>query len=448
MWKVLFSVVIVLIAALGSSALGADNAIAGGWQAETEIDTSRPLDLDQCISIALEQSSSIRLANLNLTLAKLDVDDAKSNYWPEIGVSGQYRFTDEIDFGWERQNYDAQIAANYTIWDHGKRKAGLAQSRANQVGVQSDYKKAEQDLIHNITVAYFDMLQAERLIDINQLLLEISNGNVNKVIAFMEADRAIPSDVAAARVQQANDELSLINAQNNLELARAGLASRMGIDPRTPINIVSMDEASGLPGIREIELGAAIEKAILNRPELDRLRSREISLQWSLKLARLDRWPVLSANCDYTVLLDDYLRDREDFKNYSNWSASMRVTFPIFDGGASKRREQNAEIAIQQFKEDMTDRERSIMLEVQQAYLGLERAKKRLDIAGEQVKNATESLNVTQARYEQGLVIFLEVLSAQSQYSQALTNQVTAFYDYKIAEKAMLKAMGALKVED
>jgi outer membrane protein TolC len=84
------------------------------------------------------------------------------------------------------------------------------------------------------------------------------------------------------------------------------------------------------------------------------------------------------------------------------------------------------------------------MLDVQQAYLNLERSKKGLDISKEQVRNALESLNVTEGRYEQNMSIFLEVLSAQSRYAQALTNQVQAFYNYKLAEKSMQKAIGTV----
>ena len=116
--------------------------------------------------------------------------------------------------------------------------------------------------------------------------------------------------------------------------------------------------------------------------------------------------------------------------------------------GASRRREQNAEIAVEQSEEDISDRERAIKLEVKQAYLNLERARKSLDIAIEQVRNATESLNATQGRYEQNMVIFLEILNAQARYAQALNNQVGAFYDLKIAQTALEKAMGTLKFED
>ncbi len=314
--------------------------------------------------------------------------------------------------------------------------------------MQSDYDRTEQDLIFSITAAYYDLLEAEKLIDVNEKLVEISRGSVEKATAFQETGRGIPADVATARVQQANDELGLVNAQNNLELTRAELASRMGLNPITPIEVVDTDETAMIPETIEVSLEDSMARAIQNRPELSRLRTRATSLEWSLRLARLDRWPVVSAEYDYNVLLDDYLRDRDNFKTYRNWSAAVRFSFPIFDGGASNRREQNAEIAVQQMEEDISDSEREVMLDVEQAYLDLERAGKSLDIAGKQVEDATESLNVMLGRYEQDMVIFLEVLDVQARYAQALINQIRAFYDYKIAEKAMLRAMGVLKVED
>ena len=414
-------------------------------------DVLESLTLNQCIEIALERSPSTRIADLNLKLAELDVADARAKYFPEVNVSGQYRFSDLIDPGWEQQNYDAQISASYQIWDHGRRRAGLAQAKASQVAERSDHNRTKQNLIFSITEAYYNLLEAEKLIDVNEKLLEISRGNVAKVTAFQEAGRSIPSDVATARVQQANDELALINAQNNLDLARARLASLMGLDPATILEIQDDPEYAVYVNTAlitsEVSLEDSISEAIQNRPELVKLKASLTSLMWSLKLARLDRWPVITAEYDYNVLLDDYLRDRDVFKRYRNWSAVARISFPIFDAGSSKRQEQSAAIAVKQTEEDLTELERSIALEVQQAYLSLQRAQKSLDIAREQVIDATESLNITQGRYEQNMVIFLEILSVQAGYAQSLTNQVKAFYDYKLAGKALQKAIGILQVE-
>lgn len=419
---------------------------------QLDIDISKPLALNQCIQTAMQLSTSIRVANLDLKTVKLDLEDARAEYLPEINAVGQYRFSDTVDFGWDRKNYDAQINAGYTIWDHGRREAGLAQSKADERAAKSDYERIRQNLIFNITEAYYNLLQAKRLIAVEEKLVDISRTNVEKVKAFQEAERAIPADVATARVQLANDELALVNAQNNLELARARLASLIGLNPGIAYDIQDdpdyklYTEASLVP--YEVSVEDSIAGAIKDRPEIISLQARLTSLEWSLMLARMNRWPVITAEYSYNVLLDDYLRDRDNFKKYRNWAAVARVSFPLFDSGASRRREKSAEIAVMQTKEDINERERSIKLEVQQAYLDLESSKKSLEIAREQAKNAAESLDATQGRYEQNVVIFLEVLSAQTRYAQALINQVRAFYDYQMAYKNLQKAMGALQFED
>ena len=421
-----------------------------GHSSQIQEEFSYPLTLDQCIEIGLRRSPDIRIADLDLESARLSVSDAFSRYLPEVDVSGQYRFSDKIDFGWERPNYDAAIGASYTIWDHGNRKTQMERARANETGVLSDHERIRQALIFSITQSYYDLLEAEKLIDVYKALLEISKGNVEKTAAFEKSGEAIPADVAAARAQQANDELALISAENNVAIAKARLASLLGLDPATAIEISKVDyeiqmqpdETGKQPSLEEL-----VSKAINNRPEMRGMKASIAALKASLKQAQLDRWPVITAECNFGVSLADYLRDRGSFKKYRNWDAVARLTFPIFDGGTSKRREQNAQIAVKRTEESMKSLKRTLALEVQQAYLGMERARKSLDIAQKQVKNATESLNVTQARYKQNMVIFLEVLSAQARYAQALTNQVKAYYDYKMAEKALEKAAGTLEAK-
>jgi len=415
---------------------------------QVNIDINAPLTLKDCITVALQNSSSMKIADLDLRTSQLDLADARAYYWPEINASGQYRFSDRIDFGWERQNYEAQMTVNYTIWDHGRREARLAQAKADDKGVQANYHRSKQNLVFNVTKAYYDLLQTEKLIDIQENLLEISKVNVDKAKAFEEKGKSIPADVAAAKVQQANYELALINAINNLDLARSRLASLMGLDPSKPITLEEDPEfqiyleANLLTP--EVSLEDSLLKAMKNRPELKSLQANMTSLEWSLKLARINRWPVLTAEFSYNFLLDDYLRDRENFKKYRNWGVVARVTFPIFDSGSSMRREKSAEIAIEQLKENINEQEISIILEIQEAYLNLEQTRKNLEIASEQVKNATLSLEATQGRYEQNMIIFLEVLSSQTRYAEALINQVRAFYSYQMSNKSLLKAMGIL----
>ena len=121
------------------------------------------------------------------------------------------------------------------------------------------------------------------------------------------------------------------------------------------------------------------------------------------------------------------------------------MSFPLFDGGVSKRQVQNVEMQLEQLRENSNELERNIALEVHQSYLSLKHSEKSLEISQKQVRNAQLSLEVTNGRFEQGMGIPLELLEAQGTYAQALTNQVRAFYDYKIARSALKRVMGQLE---
>jgi outer membrane protein TolC len=313
----------------------------------------------------------------------------------------------------------------------------------------SRYDRTGQALTFNIINAYYDVLQPEKLIAVNEQSLEQSRQNVDKIKAFVEVGIAIEADVATARVRQASDELAVINNRDNMDLAKANLAVLMGLNPDVSFSVVDEPDyeryiQTGLIETEEISVSDAASQALDHRMELAELRANEAVLEWALTLARLETWPKITADCDYNLWIDDYLRERDALKNHKNWNVSARVTYPIFDGGRSRRTVQRADIAMQRMDESVLEMERSIILEVYQAYLSLERARKSLDITSVQVEDAKMSLDVTQGRYDQQMIILLELLDAQARYAQSLTNKVKAFYDYKVAEGTLQKAMGVL----
>ncbi|MBD3184920.1 hypothetical protein GF312_21740 [Candidatus Poribacteria bacterium] len=419
-------------------------------QEKLDIDFSQPLSLRECIDIALKNSTNVKNANLDLTVQEMNVKDALTGYYPMINTSGSYRVTDDVDFGWERENYDALVYANFTIWNHGQREASLAQARARRDAEFSTYNRTEQSLVYSVISTYYDFLETEKMISVDQQLLDLSNQNVDKIKALVEVGSAIEADIATARVQQASDELTVVNDLNNLELAGADLAVLMGIEPDVSINLLDdpdyeiyMD--TGIIEMDEITLEEAKATALENRPEIDVQQANIDVLETALDLAQLELWPKLTADCGYNVFLDDYLRERDALKNHRNWNVSARATYPVFDGGRSKRTVRRAEIAMAKAQETMAELKRNIELEVYQAYLSLQRAKKAMDISNVQVDDAEESLKVAQGRYEQQMIILLELLDIQTRYASALTNQVRAFYDYKVAAKTLERAMGVLK---
>lgn len=422
----------------------------GAQEPAGEVDLSQPLTLEQCIQIGLEKSTSMRNARLNLAMQELRVKNARAGYFPRIFTNGNYDFSDRVDFGFERENYNLGLRGQYTLWDNGQREGGFAQAKESLTATISRNERTKQDLILDITVAYYDVLKRQELIKVSEQVFERSQDNTERIRDFVEAGTLIPADVATAELREANDELSLVNNRNSLQIAQATLPRLLGLDPGVLLT-VSVDEAYQLYQERgtieriEISIEEAIQIALNTRPEFQERQAQIKSQEWSLTLARLQRWPRLNANVDYNVNLDDYLHERENFSDFRSWSAGVSLNFTLFDGGILGNQVKERRMQLEQTRENASDLERSVALAVRQAYLTLQRSEIAVDISKKQVTNAQLSLEVIQGRFDVGKAILLELLDAQTSYAQTLTNEVNAFYDYKIAQTRLQDAMGVLQ---
>lgn len=415
-------------------------------QEEQEIDLAQPLTLEQCIQLAVENATDMRNARINLAIDGLRVKDARARYYPDIFLNGRYDFSDAVDFGFERENYDLGVGGQYTLWDNGQREANFSQAKDRRDATLNRNEQTKQNLIFQVTQAYYNVLKAQELVKVDLEILERSRENTNRVRAFVEAGIQIEADVATAQVTEANDELSLLNDQNALEIAMATLPRIMGLDPATLITVAEDTDYALYRDKGQIEavvlsIEEAIQRAFETRPEFKELQSTINRLEWDLTLARLSRWPQLNAEYNYNV----NLHERENFTDFRSWEVRTTLNFPIFDGGFRTRRIQEAALSLEQVREDASDLERSVALDVRQAYLNLRRAERAVDISNTQVRNAELSLQVIRGRFEQELSILLELLNAQTEFARALTNQVRAFYDYKIAQVALQRAMGVIQ---
>ena len=440
-WQIRF-VFILIVQVLAISCVSA--------QEPAEVDLSQPLTLEQCIQIGLEKSTRLRNARLNLAIQELRVNNARARYFPQIFATGNYDFSDRIDFGFEPENYDLGLRGQYTLWDNGQREGNYAQAKSRRNATESRNEEIKQSLIFQITEAYYNVLKRQELFSVSEEILARSQDNTQRTRDFVEAGSLIPADVATAQVREDNDRLSLLNNQNSLQIAQATLPQLLGLDPGLLLT-VAIDEAYQLYLDRgtiermETPIEDAIQTALDNRPEFQEIQEQLKEQEWTLTLSRLQRWPRLNADVNYNVNLDDYLRERENFPDFRSWSVGASLNFTLFDGGILSNQVKEVQLQLEQTRENASDLERSVALDVRQSYLNLKRSEAALDISKTQVFNAKLSLDVIQGRFEVDKAILLELLEAQTDYAQALTNQVNAFYDYKIAQTRLQDAMGVLQ---
>ncbi|MEC7868195.1 MAG: TolC family protein, partial [Candidatus Poribacteria bacterium] len=307
-------------------------------QVDAVYDLSQPLTLRQCIAIAKKNSSDIKNAQISKKIEELRVKNAQALYYPDFLLNGGYSASKQIDFGFERNNYSFGVTGRYTIWDHGQRNIGLLQAREskNLVDVQND--QVRQNLVFQVTQAYYEVLKAQELVKVDRQNLDRSRENRERVEAYVEAGIQIEADIATAQVREANSELALLNDQNQLDIALANLPRIMGLNPATRIRVVENEEPKNEVEIVDISLDEAINRAIKARSEFMVVKSNIKQTEYALRLTQLNRYPKLNAQYNHDFNLDDYFDDSEDLGHLRYWRFAATLDFPIFDGGVTKRR--------------------------------------------------------------------------------------------------------------
>ena len=126
-------------------------------------------------------------------------------------------------------------------------------------------------------------------------------------------------------------------------------------------------------------------------------------------------------------------------------SIGLSVKVPIFSGGLTKAKINQAEIDLLDIEEQINDTKLGLDLEYQNAKAQIENTLKSVDIQKENVSLAEKVLGNTQNNYQQGLANLTEILDAENALTDARNNYSNALLEYKIAEVALIKAKGDLK---
>ncbi|MBU2624849.1 MAG: TolC family protein, partial [candidate division Zixibacteria bacterium] len=142
-----------------------------------------------------------------------------------------------------------------------------------------------------------------------------------------------------------------------------------------------------------------------------------------------------------------YQAQSEEFSPPSNawtksWSASLILSFPIFDGRANSGRVKQVRADYNQSKYVARQMKENVLLSVRSAYGSWEEAVASLQSQEKTIEQAEEGIRIANLRYAGGVGTQLEVLSAQTANTQAKVNYINAVYDYELSVAAFERAAG------
>ncbi len=406
------------------------------------------MTLQESIDLALKQSLLVHSAREGVAGALAQEREALTGFLPKFSTS----------YGYTRLNEDPTMTVptlgtlgtgtrdNYT-WATEVRQplfAGggiVANWRAGRLGTEiarKDEEAAVNDLVLDVKTVYFSVLKAERIAQAARQAVEMLQAHRNMARDFFDVGLVPRNDVLRAEVELANGMYNQAKADNALEMARANFNTVLRRDVNAPVAL------EDIPDLRPFEapLEDIRKNALENRPEL---RSHELKAEQAdryVDAARSDFFPTVSAVGHYERFGDTPGVAGSAYKDAESWYVAGMLSWNFWEWGRTKYRVDAVKSRRNQVQDVLEGLKDRVTLEVKNAFLQLQEARKQVGVAGKAIEQAEENYRMSQERYREQVGTATEVLDAQTLLTRSRSDHAGALADYHIGLARLARAMG------
>jgi TolC family type I secretion outer membrane protein len=393
------------------------------------------LSLDEAISLALRQQPQIRSSAQARQAAGARVPQAQSAYYPRFdwltSAGRSQSFSESLNRPITGNSISTAIQGSQLLYDFGRTSSLVDQARANLEVADTEVDRVQQLVVQNVRQAYFQLLQARRLVGVAQAALTRDELNLRSAQGRFQVGTSPKSDVTAAEVPVANDQVNLIVAHNNVRLAQTTLANAIGLAATTTIEI---DDILTYEPVT-LDAAALLQEALANRPELKGARAQVEAARAQLRNARAGFLPTLNATGSYGGSSNDPAL-------HEAWSIAGTLSWNLFQGFFTTNQVKETEALVGQAQANYDTLELQVRLDVEQAYTNVVAAAEAITATEKAVESARENLRLAQGRYDAGVGTIIDLTTAQADLTTAEGNQVQALTLYRVGLATLDRVVG------
>lgn len=409
------------------------------------------LTLQEAIKYALEHKAEAKTAKLDIENAQYQIDEVRGGALPQISASGSLTYNVLIpemalEFGGETitakmgqpWNSTAMLSLNQQLFNQAL-FTGLKAAKTTREFYQLNAQLTDEQLIEKVSSAYYDIFQTQLQLQTIQNNLESTSKTRDIIDGMVNAGLAKKIDLDRLSVSVNNLESQKQQTQSTLQLKKNALKFAIGMPME---NDIALPEETF-----DINPAISLETShIENRSEVQ-LSIKQIELyELNKKATKADLYPTLSLGTDF-----GFSGFGQGFPTSGNFmwpktsSIGLNLSIPIFTGGATRARINQADIDIRKAQVSLEDTKLGLSMENENAKTQIKNSLLNVDAERRNVTLAREVLSDTQNNYNNGLATLTDLLDAEKALADAETNLNTSLLDYKLAEIQLIKANGNLK---
>lgn len=412
-------------------------AAAGALWALAAPAAAAPVELtvDGAVQAALKGNTAVLNASETREIYREKITEYWGSVYPQLSANAQYTRNIEspsffiagnkVKIG-QNNAYAASLDLNQVLWAGGKVDTGIRMAKLYAASSDEGVRSAQAGVRKAVRQLYYAVLLAGELAEIQEETLTLARQHLDTIEA--QYRQGLASDLAVLRqkVEVSNSEPALTQARNLYDSGLLELRNLLGLEPEAEVALTGDFSCATLAPAAAEDLYA---QALAARPEYAALKQQLQLYREMVRIERAGHYPYLSAFASRSF--QGQTDSGYPTSSQQAWStaAGLRLSLPIFSGGAVASRTEQAELQAVIVSNNLKELERKIKIEVKKAWLALREASARLASQGTAVEQARKALAATETRFKNGLANQLDLNDATLALNRAQTLFTQARHD-------------------
>ncbi|MCW0484483.1 TolC family protein [Gaoshiqia sediminis] len=409
--------------------------------------------LNQCIEYALNNNLDHRLYELDEQMAKVDATQSKLNLLPSLSISSSAgtSYGRSIDpntngvINTEFFNNSNSLNSSIGLFNGFTQQNRIAYSKFRLQASRYQRVNFQDDLAFGISMAYYDVVYFEGVVEIVREQLKLSEFNLKKTETQIATGLKAKTDLAEMQATYEREKLSLIQSENNLEEAKLNLGRQMNLPAGQLIRIVSdAGEPVDTQNLR-LSSDSLFASFVQISPYVKMSEANLDAAGKNIAMVRGQYFPSVYLRASVNTGYSDTYRD-QDGKTFSfsdqidnNMSqyVGASVTIPIFGRNQVRSEVRKAKLYRDDALAEVEKSKQAVYYELINNTRELQALFAEYVQTKKQVEADELAYQVARRKYDEGLIDVIELLAVKSRLSEAQGHLLLTGLQWKIKDKVL-----------
>jgi len=409
---------------------------------------ARVWTLQACIDYAYAHNLEIQMQQVNIEKQEVTHNTAQNRRLPNLSAGASQSFS----FGRTASGYDNVYQNHNTsatqwtattsipIFTGFSIQNEIAATQIDLQAVTAEFEKAKENLEINITAMYLQILYNKEILGIAERQAALSREQLERTKSLYESGRASEAQIYETEAQIANDELTVVQAASDLQMAMLTLTQALELPTPDGFDVEEPADAADFMLARKPDV--IYQTALASRATIRVEQLRLKSSEKYIKMAESAFYPTLSFGAGYGnnyYNLNGYENPTfaNQLKNNRNEYFGLNLSIPIFNRYSTRNNVKTARLNMQMQALQLENTKKSLYKEIQQAYYNALTSGEKFRAADAAHKSAEKSFGYMQEKLDNGRATMYEYNDAKTSMTRALSNTAQAKYDFILRKKIL-----------